>query len=45
MIIEDIDPSFLEMAGVEMEQKVDRFSFTDILKKTTTSPVPYPDEL
>ena len=37
MIIEDIDPSFLEMAGVEMEQKVDRFSITDILKKTTTS--------
>ncbi|MFT6596114.1 MAG: arylsulfatase A-like enzyme [Akkermansiaceae bacterium] len=36
MIIEDIYPTFLEIAGVKMEQKIDGQSFTDILKNPTT---------
>ena len=36
IIIEDIYPTFLEMAGVELKQKIDGRSFTDILKNPAT---------
>lgn len=36
VIIEDIYPTFLEMAGVELKQKIDGRSFTDILRNPST---------